>query len=225
MTTPSRGRAVVLAPAPWYRRPAEQQDRSGGHFGRDGLGRVGLARRAQVAAGDDAGGAVIGGEVVERPQRGDHDVAVAGQRVDALVVVEDLGLLAGMDLDGAGDAELRAGADRLLDRVQDEGGQCGLVQAACHGERGPGPLGPGAVEAGSPLGDLKQRAELRPGRGHGLLAQQPGDDGVAAALKLPYDRARVRHTGIIDGWCPARLDAPRAYGGGPGPRRRVVPGP
>ena len=93
---------------------AEQQDRSGGHLDRDGLGRVGLARRSQVAAGDDAGGAVVGGEVVQCPQRVDHDVAVAGQRVDALFVVEDLRFLAGMDLDGAGETELRARSDHLL---------------------------------------------------------------------------------------------------------------
>jgi hypothetical protein len=84
--------------------------------------------------------------------------------------MQDLCLLARMHLDGAGDAELRARADGLLHGVQDEGCQRGLVQAACHGQGSPGPLGPRAVEAGSPLGDLQQRAEFRPGRGQGLLA-------------------------------------------------------
>jgi len=198
MTTPSRGRGGVGA-GTVVNAAQEQQDRSGGHFCRDGLSRVGLARRPQVAAGDNAGGAVAGGEVVECPQRGDHDVAVAGQRVDALLVVEGLGLLAGMELDGGGVAELRAGTDRLLHRVQDERCQRGLVQAACHGQGSPGPLGPRAVEAGSPLGNLQQRAEFRPGRGQGGLAQQPGDDGVAVPLKSARDSGCVRDTGIIGG--------------------------
>src|ERR1700722_1978993 len=183
----------------------EQQDRSGGHFCRDGLGCIWLAGRAEVATGDDAGGAVAGGEVVECPQCGDHDVAVAGKRGDALLVVEGLGLLAGMELNGDGVAELRAGADRLPDRIQDERVQCGLVHAACHGERGPGPLGSRAVEAGAPPGGIQQCAELCLGRGEGLPAEQPGDDCIAAALELPRDFACGRHAGHYRRGCRAGI--------------------
>jgi hypothetical protein len=150
MTTPSRERWC------WRRRRGKGGRRTAGPIRRApprGRSRPGRAcpPGAQVAAGDDAGGAVIGGEVVECPHCGDHDVAVGAQRVDALFVVE--------------------------------------------------------IEAGSPLGNVQQRAELRLGRGHGLPAQ-PGDDGVAVPLKPPRDFACVRHTGIIGGPDPCRQSLP-----------------
>jgi hypothetical protein len=55
----------------------------------------------------DAGGAVLDREVIERPHRvDDHVVELARKRVDAGVVVERLGLLAGTDLDACGRGEL-----------------------------------------------------------------------------------------------------------------------
>ncbi|HUB38634.1 MAG TPA: hypothetical protein VMA72_07275 [Streptosporangiaceae bacterium] len=44
-----------------------------------------------VAARNNLRGAVAGGEVIQRPDRGQHDVAVAWQRTKALLVVQDLG--------------------------------------------------------------------------------------------------------------------------------------
>ena len=175
---------------------------------------VGFPGRSQVAAGDDAGGAVVGGEVVESPQRGDHDVAVARQRVDALVVVEDLRLLAGMDLDSAGDSELRARSNHLLHRVEDDGRQRGLIQMAGHRERSPGPLRPRPVEAGPPLGRLQQRAKFRPSRGHGIQAKQPRNDRVPIPLQLPRYFIRVRHIGIVG------RPGPEPQGGQTSPAKR-----
>ncbi len=76
-----------------------------------------------VTAGDEPGRAVLAGELVERPHRVDHQRRVRlGQRVDRIVPVQDLRLLAGPDADADRRAQLvvpehlvedtRAAADR-----------------------------------------------------------------------------------------------------------------
>ncbi len=70
------------------------------------LGRV-APRLPPVAALDEPGGAVGLGEVVEGPHRVDHHLTVRlGQRVDAVVPVQDLRRLARPDLDARGCRQL-----------------------------------------------------------------------------------------------------------------------
>jgi hypothetical protein len=120
---------------------------------------------------------------------GAEGVCLAGAQPGLDVVDDDPepraagGVGAGAVVEAAGEQQDRSGGHFRrygLSRV-------GLVQAACHGEGGPGPLSPGAVEAGSPLGDVQQRAEFRPGRGQGLLAQQPvGAEDVRPVGGMAY---------------------------------------
>src|SRR6202011_4685176 len=88
-----------------------------------------------VAAGDDPGGAVGLLEVVERPHRGQHDLVVwTRQRVDAVVVVEDLGDFTRADLDTGGGAELIV-AEHVVGDTEYERVDGRLVEEARLGEQ------------------------------------------------------------------------------------------
>jgi hypothetical protein len=91
--------------------------RHGGEIDR-GLGRQ---LGPTVTADDHPGGAVLIREVVEGPHGVEHDLVVrVGERVDPVVVVQHLRLLAGTDLDDGGSAQLVV-ADDLVEHAADEG--------------------------------------------------------------------------------------------------------
>ena len=124
-----------------------EQHRSRRHLRRHGGGvRVGLLAGPAVAPGDDAGGPVGLGEVVEGPHGVEHHLVVGtGQRVDGVVVVQDLGHLAGADLDARRRAEL-AVAEHALEHPEDEGMGGGPVEGPGLGEQGVDALGVRALE-------------------------------------------------------------------------------
>ena len=79
---------------------------------------VGPVERA-VAAGDQAGGAVRGGEVVEGPHHVHDELGVRSRhRVDVLVAVQHLLDLAGADLDAGRAAELVVRPEHVVDGAE-----------------------------------------------------------------------------------------------------------
>ena len=134
---------------------AVEDDRARGHHRVDDLvSRFGPAVDPAMAARHDARRAVLDGEVVERPHRVHDDVGeVAGQRVDAGVVVEHLRLLAGADLDAGGRRQLVVPEHAVEDAEQQRVDRR-VVEGACLREERVHPARVVALEVVAPERDL-----------------------------------------------------------------------
>ena len=107
-------------------------------------------------AGDNPRGTVAAGEVVEWPHGvHDHRIGVVGQRIDAFVSVQHLGLLARADLDADGCAQLVV-PENAVEHSQDKRIDRGPVEAPSLFEQRIDPTGGKAFESVAPRRSVGQ---------------------------------------------------------------------
>ncbi len=222
--TPSRGRSVVLAPPPCQMLPDVERDRPCRHLGVGDLVAPGRSPPdPAVAPGDEPGGAVGFGEVVQRPHRVEHDVGVVRREgVDALVLVEHLRPLAGADLDAGRRRELVV-PEQPVEHAEQQRMQRRGVEGPRLGEQRVDPLGAVPLElvaAHAASTRARRAARCEPGRPlppAGALRRCStrrwrGRRGRARRSLLRHPRAP---------WRTATLGSPRPEPGVPGHRKDV----
>ncbi|HVX47047.1 MAG TPA: hypothetical protein VHC49_24360 [Mycobacteriales bacterium] len=98
--------------------PAEEKDRTGRHFDGDGGGSFGPIDMFMLASRYDQRAAVGRREIVEGPDGSHHDVVVAADRIDALLVMQELLGLSRVYLDRLGQAELGSWPEDTVDKFE-----------------------------------------------------------------------------------------------------------
>lgn len=90
-----------------------------------------------------------------------------------------------MDLNGLGEAELSAGPEHPLDRVQHRRIEGGVIHVPRLAQQRPGPPRPGAIKPGPPAGLLQQGIDLAARLRDRVAARAMLHQQVPAAVKLP----------------------------------------
>ena len=191
----------------------EEQHRPGRHRHGHRLVRIDRpAIRPAVRSGHDARRAVGLGEVVERPHRVDHHFRMwSRKRVDAVVGVQDLRLFAGTDLDPGRRAQLVAGAEHVVEHLQQQRMHGESVEGARLREQRVDAAGPEALEVvAAGRSAVEHVAQAVADRGRLLGRQQRLDHCVAVTVEVgenPGQQLLVHRGNAHAGTVPPRSDA------------------